>query len=385
MSFNVFGKYKLEIAINGRTLNASENIIDEFIIYESIHQALPSVDIKFFNNSNLLEETPLTDGSIIDFDLTITQTDNTEEVLRLETILWSHEIIEQSEGIEVSLHCVLSAPDFFNGRRESVKGSSRDVFEVMAERSNMTLITDSSVDKQVWIRPGVKGNIWLNDVINRSWASPKSCFVYAVTRQRELLRYNLDERAVKNPIWTFQSERERPNEPLGNNVIKYKYPKFSSQSGLLNTFFGYGRQLSTFDVDQGELIEHKPKIFTKRTNFMNLNENREVPQRYDSLGFGNSLNVHENYFNAFAQNMRLKSFYSVNVNLMSDYFRDIRLLDRVTLQLNDEAQQTPRDTYAGEYFIEKISTILDQSGVVRRVTLVREGYNADKAAANNSK
>ena len=146
---------------------------------------------------------------------------------------------------------MLSAPDFINSRIESVKGSSLEVFETMAKRSRMQLISDVSIDKQVWIRPGIRGNVWLNDVINHSWSSPESAFVYGVTRNRELLRYNLTERAAKDPIWTFVDGDNAANLEDSDNIVTYKYPKLYSQAGLLNTFFGYGRNLSTFNVEEG--------------------------------------------------------------------------------------------------------------------------------------
>ena len=385
MTFNVNNHYKLEVTINGVLLSNTSNVLEELVIHESINQSLPTLDLTFINSSDLIESTPLTDGSKIDINLTILQNGQKEEELRMETVLWSYEATEQSEGVRLVLHCVLSAPDFFESRIESVNGSSFDVFNLMAQRSRMTLVSDASIDKQVWIRPGVKGLVWLNDVINRSWSSPRSSFVYAVTRDRKLLRYNLDERASRNSKWTFQPEREFFNEEYSDIAIKYKYPKFSSQSGLLNTFFGYGKRLSTFDVDQGGFVDHRATSFVKRTNFMNLNNEREVPQRYDSLGFGNSQNMHSNYFNAYAQNMRIKSFYSLNVDVMSTVFKDVSLLDRVTLQLNEEATSSKRRTFAGEYFVDKISTILDGSFVTRRYSLVREGFNADSTVSNNSK
>ena len=95
--------------------------------------------------------------------------------------------------------------------------------------------------------------------------------------------------------------------------------------------------------------------------------------------------MHSNYFNAYAQNMRIKSFYSLNVDVMSTVFKDVSLLDRVTLQLNEEATSSKRRTFAGEYFVDKISTILDGSFVTRRYSLVREGFNADSTVSNNSK
>ncbi|NNK83729.1 MAG: hypothetical protein HKO92_11450 [Flavobacteriaceae bacterium] len=366
-------------------MDSTRNIIQDIIIHESVHQSLPTVDINIVNDTGLIEDNPLTDGSQIDIELTILQTENEEEQFRIETFLWSHEAVEVSEGIQLSLHCVLSASDFLEGRIESVNGSSFDVFSLMAERSRMTLIADPSVDKQVWIRAGIRGNIWLNDVINHSWASDRSAFIYAVTRNRELLKYNLDERASRNPKWVFKPEREYAGEELDDNVIKYKYPKFTSQSGFLNTFFGYGRRLSSFDIESGDFENHQPKTFIKRTNFMNLNSDREVPQRYTSLGFNNNLNVHANYFNAYAQNMRIKSFYSINVSVLSNYFRAVRLLDRVSLSLNDESQNLKRTTYSGNYFVEKISTILDSTNVTRRFDLIREGFNADSSVANRSK
>jgi hypothetical protein len=385
MTFNSAGKYSLEIFINNRLLTTSDAILDEIVIHESIHQSLPTVDLTLVTNDSLIERTPLTDGSQIDIRLKIEQTEDTEEVLILETLLWSHEAVEISDGIQLKMHCLLSAPDFLNGRIESVNGSSFDVFNLMAQRSRMTLISDPSVDKQVWIRPGIRGNVWLNDVINHSWASPRSAFIYAVTRQRELLRYNLDERASKNPKWVFKPELEFYGDVIENNVVRFKYPRFTSQSGYLNTFFGYGRDLSTFNVESGEIQSHKPNSFVKRTNFMNLNSTRETSQKHQSLGVNNPLNVHGKYYDAYAQNMRIKSFYSSSVDVLSSYFRNVRLLDRVSLSLNNDNGTSKRQTYSGDYFVEKISTVVDTAQVTRRFVLVREGINADPSVSNGAK
>lgn len=379
MTLTVDNKFQIELKVNNIKVDLNQNVLDQLIIHEGVNQSLPTMDLSIVNDGSLVERDALVDGSQIDVNLTILQTGD-EETLEIETILWSHEIVRLSEGYQISLHCVLSAPDFLESRIESVNGSSTDVFRLMADRSRMKLISDSSIDKQVWIRPGIRGNIWLNDVINHSWASPKSAFIYVVTRQRELLRYNLDERASRKSIWTFQQDRLTiDREPIEDNIIRYETSKFSSQSGFLNSHFGYGKKLSNFDVDLGTLVENQPREFTKRTKFMNLNSKRELPQRSDSLGFGNSLNVHENYFNAFSQNMRIKSFYSVTVDLLSTFFRDVRLLDRVTLQVFDEASESTQQTFGGEYFIDKISTIVRDNNVFRRFSLVREGYNAEEA------
>ena len=381
MSFNLYNNYSLNLIINNKPLEAGA--LGELIIHESIHQALPTVDITFVTTVDLIETDPLVDGSQIDVALTVEKEGITDEVLRLETLLWSNEITQVSGGVEVTLHCFLSAPDFLNGRIESVNGSSLEVFEKMAERSRMQLISDVSIDKQVWIRPGIKGNLWLNDVINHSWASPESAFVYAVTRNRELLRYNLTERAAKDPTWVFIEGDGSNNQE--SNVVNYKFPKLYSQAGFLNTFFGYGRNLSTFNVDQGQLGTHKPASFIKRTNFMNLNSTRETAQKHGSLGFNNSLNVHEKYFDAYAQNMRLKSFYSLGVEVMSSVFREVKLLDRVAFTFNNENSPEVLKTYAGNYFVEKISTVIEPTNIVRRFSLIREGFNAEKTAALNSK
>lgn len=376
MTFTVATKYNLELSINNEKLDPSRNMIEQINIHENLMSFLPTMDIVIINDGSLIETSPLEDGSQIDLDLSILQT-GSEEILRFESFLFTHEITILSEGYRITLHCVMSASDFFESRIESVNGSSLDVFSLMAERSRMTLIADTSIDKQVWMRPGIRGGLWLDQVTNHSWASDKSAFVSVVTRNRQLLRYNLDERASRNPTWVFQPDRETVFDTLESNVVRYKYPEFSSQSGFLNSHYGYGRKLFNFDVDSGQLVENRPRQFIKRTNLMNLNENREVPQRYDSLGFNNSLNVHENYFNAFAQNMRIKSFYSVSVDLMSSYFRNVNLLDRVTLQLFDEGNQSTGKSYAGEYFVDKIATVITPVDVVRRFTLTREGYNSN--------
>lgn len=384
MSFGLQGKYSAELAINNVKLDPTRNSLENITIIESIWQALPSVQISLINDGSLVEINPLIDGSQIDLSLTIVNS-GIEENITMETLLWSHTIEPYSEGFRIVMNCFLSAPDFIEGRIESINGSSFDVFNLMANRSRMQLIADPSIDKQVWIRPGIRGNIWLNDVINRSWSSPDSAFIYAVTRNRELLRYNLSERASRNPTWVFSPERERNEKEIPENKVLYKYPRFNSQSGILNSMFGYGRNLSSFNIETGANEINKPKSFVKRTNVMNLNQKREVPQKYDSLGFNNPLNVHENYFNAYAQNMRLKSFYSSSVELLSDFVKPVRILDRVTLQLYNESEMQSQLTYAGNYFVKNITTMFDPTNVTRRFTLVREGLNSDPRMSGASK
>lgn len=384
MGISVSDKYSLELFINNKKVDFSRTVFENLTIIEGIWQSLPSVQLILINDGELVEVNPLIDGAQIDFTLTLfTQGEEAEEI-KMETLLWSHSIEPDSDGYRITLNCLLSAPDFIGSRIEAIEGSSFDVFNTLATRSRMQLISDPSIDKQVWIRPGIRGNIWLNDVINRSWASPDSAFIYGVTRNRELLRYNLSERAARNPTWFFSPNRE-VQEKIPDNTILYSYPRFNSQSGLLNSVFGYGRNLSSFNLETGVTDVNKPKSFTKRTNVMNVNSKLEVPQKYDTLGFNNSLNVHENYFNAYAQNMRLKSFYSSTVDLMTEIIRPIRLLDRITLQLYNEASQETQDVYAGDYFIKNISTIVDPNLVTRRITLVREGINSDPRLSGSSK
>lgn len=382
MAFALDKKYSINITINGVALG-SGSVFKQMLIAESVHQSLPTVDFIIVNDRSLIESTPLTDGSKIDFEIRILQ-NNEEEQFRLETVLWSHEVQDLSDGIQIVFHCVLSAPDFLEAKIESVDGSSFDVFNTVATRSGMTLISDSSIDKQVWIRPGIRGNLWLNEVINHSWASEKSAFVYAVTRERELLRYNLDERAAKDPTWVFNPSRENGQDPSSNTIF-YKYPKFSSQSGFFNTFFGYGKELYSFNIETGERSLNKARSFVKRTNFMNMNEEREVPQQYGSLGFNNPQNIHEHYFDAFAQNMRIRSLYSVKTEVLSEYFRPVKLLDKVSLQLTDEGRQERPTTFAGHYFVDKIATMFTSTDVTRKFSLVREGFNADTSVSNGSK
>lgn len=377
MTTSINDKYELTLTVNNVTLTTSNTILENLVIYESVNQSLPTMDISLITDGNLVEVNRLEDGSKVDINLTIKQAGN--ETLKLETLLFSHEVLPINEGYHIKMHCFMSAPDFLESRIESVSGSSLEVFRLLAERARMDLISDGSIDKQVWLRPGIRGNIWLNQVINHTWSSPDSCWVYAITRNRELLRYNLTERASKSPTWSFRQKRE-DTEELSDNISTFSYPKFKSESGFLNSFFGYGRGLSTFDIEKGDRLSNSPKFFKKRVDYMNLNTSREVSQGDDSQGYSNLLNVHENYFNAYPQNMRLKSFYSVSVEFLSAQFRNVRLLDRVDLQLVNEGDiKKSQSTYAGNYFVEKIVTIVNPTEVVRRFHLIREGYNSREA------
>lgn len=367
-------KYSLDIRINGESISFSKNILVEINIIESTSQGLPTADITILNDGTLVEVDPLIDGATIDLALTMSSFGEADQQV-MQFRLFTHEIAEVPDGYLIAMHCVLDVQDLLQAKIESIEGSSFEIFNTIASRNSMKVILDSTTDKQVWIRPGIRGHVWLTEVANHAYGSESSVFINAVRRDKTLLFMDLGVRGARESIWQFQPKREIKNVALNENDILYKYSEFSNQSGFLNSIYGYGRSLSHFDTITGTLKENKPKSFVKRTNNLQVNNNREAPQRYDSLGY-DAGNVHENYHLALAQNLRLKSLYSTSVKVISEFPRQANLMERATLNLFNETLRSTQQTYSGDYFISKIVTTLDQHGITTVYTLLREGDNA---------
>lgn len=372
-------KYDLDLRIDGKSLNFSRNVLSEIHIIESANQGLPTADITILNDGSLVEVDPLIDGSTIDIALTIRTFGEVKENV-MQFRLFSHEIAEAQEGYLIAMHCVLDVQDLLRASIESIEGSAFEVFNTVASRNSMNVILDSSTDSQVWVRPGIRGHVWLSDIANHAYSSENSVYVNAVRRDKTLLFLNLNRQAAKKATWQFHPKRESKGTSINEEDVLYKYSEFSNQSGFLNTIYGYGRTLSHFDAITGDRKSNQPVSFVKRVNNLQVGVGREKPQRYDSLGY-DAGNVHSKYHLAYAQNLRLKSFYSTTVKVISDFPRPINLLEKASLNLYSESSEKTQQTYSGDYFVAKIVTSLDQHGITAVYSLLREGDNA----RNNTK
>lgn len=368
MSFSVNGDTDLQIMVNGKELPSTTGIILQSLVVKETTTTLPTMDLILDTHTELVDENPIADNSPIDIVLTTTNSQGSF------TESWSFSVMNHASqphqsGWRVSCYCILNVPYLLQAAIQSYEGPAYRLMEYVAAQSGLTANVDRSLDSQVWLCPGIRRHVWLKDVTRHSWGSASSAYVSAITRGGELRFFDLSLQSRKAAQLSFVPETSEEDDQVA--FIK---PVFRSQSGLLNRTYGYGRRSSYFDIFEGRTHQIENLNFRKHTTSVQVSKSAQRPQRYDNLGYDVG-NTHDKYLDAQVQNLRLRALYSTLVDIGTEEFRNIQLLDRVALQLYDYENDEMRSKYAGAYYVSSVVTTLTQSSNVRDLTLVREGTN----------
>ena len=372
--FYLDGIQGLGISVNGIELDNRTTIGVDLTIKEACNISSPQIGLSLYNDGSIIQNNPLFDKSSI--DITIKYSD-TEMTMPFHLFNYEH-FIHGGEGFRVNISANYKAEDLQSSRIEFSKGNSSEVFKKIARRLGLSLEYDKTRDSQVWIRPGLRGSVWLDQVASHAYYNDVSCFVWCISRYGQIKFYNISKRLKSEPKWIFSNIdpiREDPND----RKIQYTRPVFNSISGTLNAISGYGREsyLIDFTKSQRKSTYEKMKMDKSVIN-LQLNRNYSKPQKHEpsNVDFGN---VHANYFKSHRQNIRLRSLFSSKVTCMVDYYTEIELLDLVNFICYVGGDKNMIEIDSGLYLVSAIETMVspDTTKIVQKISLIREGINPD--------
>lgn len=373
-------KYRIAIFINGAPTTSLKMAFASLEIIESVVQSIPTMKMTFFVGDTYIEDNILADGDQIEVqvtDLTLEESVDSTEVMYFR--LFNHKIAASGGFYGMVLNCIYDCPGYTQAAFASYDEAASNTFFDWGAANNLTsdgvtpgADVDDSNDSQVWLCPGTRGVIFLNQVCNHAWASPESCYVFTITRRSDLRFYDLSQRSQQDSTWTFQPMTVPI--PEDKTVIPYQSVKFINNSGTLNSFFGYGRSSSVFDVVAGDFAIPFASSFLATTKYLMMDTDLQQTQR--ARKFAPRVgNTHDNYENALMQNVRYRSIYSVGVHVTTQFPQRVQLLDRVTLVSREISNDEYKTTYTGDYFVDGIITSMVGPVITQAFSLIREGVN----------
>jgi hypothetical protein len=156
-----------------------------------------------------------------------------------------------------------------------------------------------------------------------------------------------------------------------------------SNSGFLNSWYGYGRVANTYNSETGAAASKTSSAKSAMVLSNKLNRSSKISAKIAQNGFVND-NVGEKYHQTHMNNMnRLISFSStkLTVTLGQLTFIPISVLDIVMFKqpaVNSNLESSEYES--GLYVVTKVARTIQNGSVLTTVQLCREGFNSQKGS-----
>lgn len=367
-------QYLISIKIDEKEIIEDDLIIHSINIYETVASFAPSAELIVFVKAKYVEETPIVDGLKISIGITTNNRFNQNEWMPFR--VFNYQIIELgTNGYVYNISCRYDASDLYQSKFEYIEGSSSTVFSKKADEINLEKDIDDSNDKQIWVREGIKGSLFLSNVARHAYSNSNSCFVGCIRRNNTMVFANISKRRDEESKWTFRNESF---ENLENNTVFYRDPTVASKSGNNNALYGYGRHDKSFNYETGEKDDLLVNTTNKYTKYLSINKELNKRQRSETqppyIG-----NTHSKYHLAKIQNLRLRYMNSIQILMITDDLQDVQLLDKVRLHLPSLDVKSEQSTYSVNCFVDMVSTEISSNNlqVHRWYSLVTDGLNPE--------
>jgi hypothetical protein len=358
-----FDIYFEDVDIQSSGAKVSKILIDEYIPY-----GVPLMELALeIHNDALLSY--MYDGVKISLRFKVENNQSDLFVFRLMTC----DIQEGSKNFIAVIGAYLDISAINHSVSYSQNSTSSQVASYIAKVGNFKSDISQTNDKQVWICYGKTLYDFLFDMSYNAWINSSSCIVSCFNNNK--LKYkNISDQILKEAKIRFVPT---PENIKNKNDVSYDSARIKINSGVQNQVSGYGIVGNNFNILTG-VIETTPfKIpLIKTTDKTNLNKDLVKIQRSESLPV-DSGNTHPNYYSAKLQNLRIKTLYSVSVEVSTQFLINLELLDTVELVMADSKGQ-PRKQYSGKYIIERVRYLKNENDVLTFIyTLTRPGMSVE--------
>lgn len=366
MSFGVKGQWKANIKIEG--YEPEPNAIASILVIEEAGNVLPVLEItlratkpelfEYINKSSKLS-------------LLLCKDDDTPELYSEFNIVKNNNLPESPGTHKMVIRAILDANDYlFEQVITSYEGNATYAIEQALLANNFKpKVNYNSSDKQIWLRPNMTTQKFINDILLHTYADDKSTFSVGIHHNREVIITDLYQELINAKPENLMAPMEgkgylyRRIQPVRNNFAFYDALTRAGKSSL------------NFDQIKGQyeaLICEQDKITTS-----------ELPtvgnfQRLSQLNYMND-NTHENYHKASLTQpsnlSKLQNFQTL-VEFGNQYL-DLKLLDAYTVIFpqDDITNLLCNETYSGKWVITKVIRLIEGNQLYTTAEISREGIN----------
>ena len=358
-SLNIDGIAFCTLDIEGANMPPSSNLIENIMIMEGFGMGLPSMKLSLKDeNETLSRDLNLKEGTAIKLRVGKSAADAPEYSFRV--FGWKRP--NTSQGKILHIVCIMNRPKFGAGSFcEAFEGNSSNVMQQVAELSNLLYEgpAETPVDTQQWINLNTTRLSFTEDVAMRAFTNPQSCMSRIVRTDGTLVYKDLMKLLQEPPKFKLCHNSQGTS---GGKRVDVREVKDSSSSGLFTHFVNDGHKLFTHHFDGDDKSIESLDINANGAGVpVNTDVIAEIKERgarvsYSGFDFGTGpdegFNVHENYEQAYYQNVRLLSLFSERLIMIADTSTEIKTFTSVDFEVGSNAKgQTAPNDVAGRYIV----------------------------------
>jgi hypothetical protein len=255
---------------------------------------------------------------------------------------------------------------------EAMKLVASNHFNV-GDDAKSTFNLEASEDSQRWIQPNISDRMFINNIWLHSYLS-ESFLACGISSDGRFIVKDMTKQGSEYD-WRFTQN------PQNENDIKYDSDyDIDIQSGLVNSWVGYGQEKLIYDLENGTEELYAEDVQPVLALTKAIARRAEMERRHHSMGLVTG-NTHEFYWRAYLKNLaHLAMFSAVKLTVtFHNQFVPIKILDLCMFRDEDvKSGVQASETLSGLYFVSKVVRTIMNKQMVTVVELVRESVNQVK-------
>jgi hypothetical protein len=366
-------------------------VVESFEYVENIQSGLPTCKLVLHVRDNTSEfiSKAVYDGASIVAKITHSKIDSP---IVLPLSIFGNAKLEPNktlgEGYTLPIVATLDFKKYLTGvTQNAYKGTVSTVLATLARECKLKTNILQTGGNQVWFSYGKTYKNLAQYLTDHSYISSTSLPVLGVTAPGVLIFKDVTFELKKSTKHTLKyltsadpslEENLRVERAVKNNEYVFTTYESSNLSGILNSSGAYGNLFIQDSVNSSKQFENNLIDFSRSLKNSEINNSvkgvvKNTDTHYLPLDVGNT---YPEFTKAYAKNIRLRTVYSnvLKVMLIED-FSKIKLLDTVTVQLDEKYENGKDPLFAGKYIVVHKTVSIVKNLYREVLTLINYGRN----------
>lgn len=373
MAENLRKYYEFKIIIGDACITTGAGAtFQQAIITESIENLYSICNIIFEGSESFISDAAIVDGTPIKIFLK-------SKELNFSYVYYyrvGKVVVNQSTNNSYKYN-IIGYTDFYHlfepATDFAIKTRSSEIFRNIANIYNLESEIDTTNDEQLWICSEQNLKEYLSFVASRGWIDETSGMFWCIDRHRCLIYKDINTLFNQPTRYTFA-----PGTSSGTLDSKTMYyitsvvDSRTMEENIQNN--GYGGSDFYFDLLNYELKETAAKKVKAYSNIININKevSQGLKQSYYPFNIGN---VHEHYYEAHDQNMRVLSTFSTYYLLTCQFFQPVRIGQMANVVKNSLSGGNVSKSLNIKSMIHDLQITFVEENVNMTVGLCTQGFN----------
>jgi hypothetical protein len=371
MSYEIRDKLSLKLLFNDEEfIFRRANSLNFLHMCASTKVAVPMLHLSLQDNLDSLSTfSNLGDGAKIQVVLANGQGPSSTYIFRLNS---SHRQPLEG-GYMYDIDAYLDVPTFWNASpTEPLRGTSYKTIETIAKNCGLGFSGDQTADSQIWLPRNMQYHAWAKEICNHGYRSDFSCMQLGLDLDKTLNYKDLSESRKRTKLFNFGEYRS------GSVLVTDIQPMVAS--GSMNHLSGYAdmlveQDLSREDINRVTNSVSINKSLGEKALLVNSRVKGVVPLSRVNFTPISAGNTHSEYERAFYQNTRINNLHSSRISLVTPDNTNVRLLDRVSLTLDETT--TYLAAYSGDYIVGSRTIYVKGNTYFEKLELLRRSMNTE--------